>query len=228
MSNLLLASSAIDATHAPLALLGVDIEQILQNSGPWALAIVALIVFVESGVLFPFLPGDSLLFTLGLLHTQLGLNIWVTLGVLLVAAIAGGQVGYFLGHKFGRRLFSPGGRILNTKNLTAAENFFAKYGGKALVLARFVPVVRTFVPLAAGVANYRYRDFLKWNVIGSVLWVVLLTVAGVLLGGVAVIRDNIDIIAIIIVVVSLLPIVIEFLVERRKAKTVIEILDEEL
>ena len=125
-------------------------------------------------------------------------------------------------------MFKPGARILNTKNLAASESFFAKYGGKALVLARFVPVVRTFVPLAAGVANYRYRDFLKWNVIGSVLWVILLTVAGVLLGGIALIRDHIDIIAIIIVVVSLLPIVIEFMVERRKAKTVVEVLEEEL
>lgn len=229
MSTLLAAaSSSIDVAHVPVALLGIDIEQILENSGPWALAVVALIVFVESGVLFPFLPGDSLLFTLGLLHTQLGLNIWLTLGVLLVAAIAGGQIGYFLGHKFGRRLFKPGARILNTKNLAASENFFAKYGGKALVLARFVPVVRTFVPLAAGVANYRYRDFLKWNVIGSVLWVVLLTVAGVLLGGISFIRDHIDVIAIIIVVVSLLPIVIEFMVERRKGKTTVEVLEEEL
>lgn len=228
MSAFLVAAPMLDLVHAPIALLGIDIEQILQDSGPWALAIVALIVFVESGVLFPFLPGDSLLFTLGLLHTQLGLNIWVTLGVLLVVAIAGGQVGYYLGHRFGRGLFTPGGRVLNTKNLTAAENFFHKYGGKALVLARFVPVVRTFVPLAAGVAEYRYRDFLKWNVFGSVLWVVLLTVAGVLLGGVEVIRNNIDIIAIIIVVVSLLPIVIEFLIERHKAKTVVKILDEEL
>lgn len=228
MPLLLAAVSSFDTVHLPVALLGIDIEQILENSGPWALAVVALIVFVESGVLFPFLPGDSLLFTLGLLHSQLGLNIWVTLGVLLIAAIAGGQVGYYIGHKFGRRMFKPGARILNTKNLTASENFFAKYGGKALVLARFVPVVRTFVPLAAGVANYRYRDFLKWNVIGSILWVILLTVAGVLLGGVSVIRENIDIIAIIIVVVSLLPIVIEFMVERRKSKTVVEILDEEL
>ena len=89
MSTLLAAaSSSLDVAHAPVALLGIDIEQILENSGPWALAVVALIVFVESGVLFPFLPGDSLLFTLGLLHTQLGLNIWLTLGVLLVAAIA--------------------------------------------------------------------------------------------------------------------------------------------
>lgn len=117
---------------------------------------------------------------------------------------------------------------MSTLLAAASENFFAKYGGKALVLARFVPVVRTFVPLAAGVANYRYRDFLKWNVIGSVLWVVLLTVAGVLLGGISFIRDHIDVIAIIIVVVSLLPIVIEFMVERRKGKTTVEVLEEEL
>lgn len=228
MSDLFVAAAAVNFAHPPMALLGINIEEILQNSGPWALAIVALIVFVESGVLFPFLPGDSLLFTLGLLHTQLGLNIWVTLAVLLIVAIAGGQVGYYLGHKFGRRLFKPGAKILNSKNLAAAENFFAKYGGKALVLARFVPVVRTFVPLAAGVANYRYRDFLKWNVIGSVLWVLILTVAGLLLGGIPLIRDHIDVIAIIIVVVSLLPIVVEYLIERRKAKTVVEVLDEEL
>lgn len=221
MSNILLAADlAATAPHAPLALLGLDIEQILEAAGPWALGVVSLIVFIESGVLFPFLPGDSLLFTLGLIYTQLGLNLWVMLLCLCIAAVAGDQVGYWLGHKFGRKLFKPDARVLNTANLVSAQNFFAKYGGKALVLARFVPIVRTFVPLAAGMASYRYRDFAKWNITGAISWVFILTFAGVFLGSIPFIRNNVEAIVIVIVLVSVLPVVFEILKERRKNKKI--------
>lgn len=214
-----LSTVAVDlATAHPVALLGLDIEQIIENAGPWAITLVSLLVFVESGVLFPFLPGDSLLFTLGILSGRPGFNLWVMLIAFMVAAVLGGQVGYWLGLRFGRKLFKPGARVLNTKNLAAAEDFFNKYGGKALVLARFVPVVRTFVPLAAGIAGYRYRDFAKWNISGAIAWVLILVFAGVALGGIPFIHNNIDVIVVVIVFVSLLPVVFEVLNERRKAK----------
>ncbi|MFW0108076.1 VTT domain-containing protein [Rothia sp. P7181] len=216
MSHLLLAG-IFDMVQMPVAVLGIDIEKILEQAGPWALAVVTLIVFIESGVLFPFLPGDSLLFTLGLIHVQLGLNLWVMILCLCIAAVAGDQVGYYLGHRFGRRFFSADAKVLNTKNLHAAESFFEKYGGKALVLARFVPIVRTFVPLAAGIAKYRYRDFAKWNITGAITWVFTLVFAGVLLGGIPFIRDNVEAIVIVIVVASVLPVGVEYLRERRKA-----------
>lgn len=209
------AAGAVLAPHP--ALFGIDIEAILDGAGPWVLGVVAAMIFIESGVLFPFLPGDSLLFTTGLLHHQLGLNLALLLVVVSVAAILGDQVGYTLGKVFGRRLFSPDARILSTANLAKAEQFFERYGGKALVLARFVPIVRTFVPLAAGMAGYRYRDFAKWNITGALLWCLLLTLAGVWLGNVAFIREHVDLIAVGLVVLSIVPIGFEVARERRRA-----------
>jgi membrane-associated protein len=209
------AAGGVLAPHP--ALFGIDIEAILDGAGPWVLGVVAAMIFIESGVLFPFLPGDSLLFTTGLLHQQLGLNLAVLLVVVGIAAVLGDQVGYSLGKLFGRRLFSPGARILSTENLAKAERFFARYGGKALVLARFVPIVRTFVPLAAGMARYRYRDFAKWNITGALLWCLLLTLAGVWLGNVTFIREHVDMIAVALVLLSVVPIGFEVARERRRS-----------
>ncbi|WP_104119142.1 VTT domain-containing protein [Arthrobacter sp. B1805] len=195
-----------------------DPAALLQGAGGWVLAVVAVIVFIESGVLFPFLPGDSLIFTAGLLHVRLGLPLAVLIAVIVSAAILGDQVGYWLGRRFGRRLFTPDARILNTRYLTGAEEFFTRYGGRSLVLARFVPFARTFVPLAAGTAQYRYRAFLMWNVLGAVLWGAGLTVAGSLLGGVPFIADHIDLIALVIVVVSVVPTILEVVRHIRKNK----------
>ncbi|WP_238653958.1 VTT domain-containing protein [Rothia uropygialis] len=210
---------ALSALPTPsLGLLGFNLEDVLANAGPWVLGLVSLIIFIESGVLFPFLPGDSLLFTTGLLHEQLGLNLWILLVSVSIAAILGDQVGYMLGHYFGRKMFSQHGKILNYENLDRAHNFFNRYGGKALVLARFVPIVRTFVPLTAGMAKYRYADFAKWNISGALLWCFLLTFAGVWLGNVTWIRDNVDMIVIVLVLVSVIPIAIEVMRERKKAQ----------
>lgn len=215
---MLLAQIIEAQAQIPLALFGMDLEQILINAGPWVLGLVALMVFIESGVLFPFLPGDSLLFTTGLLHQQLGLTVPVMLVTFIIAAVLGDQVGYWLGHRFGRRLFKPTGRVLNFANLNKATTFFNRYGGKALILARFVPIVRTFVPLAAGIAGYRYSKFATWNITGAILWVLLMTLGGVFLGGIDLIKNNVELIALIIVFVSVVPILIEVLRERAKLK----------
>ncbi|MFQ4150037.1 VTT domain-containing protein [Arthrobacter sp. LAPM80] len=196
----------------------LDPAALLGGFGPATLAVVALIVFIESGLLFPFLPGDSLLFTAGLLHQQLNLTLPVLIGVVVLAAIAGDQVGYMLGRTFGRRWFKDDARILKTKYLVETEEFFAKRGGWAIVLARFVPVVRTFTPLVAGVANYNYRKFTLWNILGAVGWGSSVVLLGTWLGHYDIIAKNVDAIAILLVLASVLPGVISLLHKRRVAK----------
>lgn len=191
-------------------------DDLLIALGPWVLVGVALIVFVESGVLFPLLPGDSLIFAAGLLHISLGLNMWLLILVVLAAAFAGAQVGYWIGHRWGPGLFKPDARILKTQYLEQAQAFFAKYGGRALVIGRFMPFVRTFVPLAAGAAQLPYRRFVLFNTIGALIWGAGITWAGAALGGVPFVHDNLSVIVILIVVVSVIPMVVEILMQRRK------------
>ncbi|CAL8900380.1 DedA family protein [Kocuria varians] len=195
-----------------------DPTQLLEQLGPWALAGTAVIVFIESGLLFPFLPGDSLLFACGLLHQALHLPLWLMIAVPFVAAVAGDQVGYYLGNRFGRRFFSDDARFLKTKYLTQTEEFFLKYGGRAIVLARFVPIVRTYVPLVAGTARHPYRQFVGWNVLGGFLWVTIMVVAGSLLGGIPLIRDNVDLIAVLIVALSLIPVALQIFTSLRNGR----------
>jgi membrane-associated protein len=200
------------ATGSPSLL---DPASLLEGLGPAALGVIAAMVFVESGVLFPFLPGDSLLFTAGLLHQQLQLTLPVLIGVITAAAIAGDQVGYMLGRKFGRRWFKDDARVLKTAHLTATEDFFRRHGGAAVVLARFVPMVRTFAPLTAGMARYEYKAFTLWNIVGALAWATSVTLLGTWLGHYEIVARNIDVIAVIMVVVSVVPWIIEFLKRRR-------------
>ncbi|GAA4680763.1 DedA family protein [Frondihabitans cladoniiphilus] len=197
-----------------------DPQSFLTSLGPWVLVGLGVMVFIESGLLFPFLPGDSLLFTAGLLASSavIGVPVWSVVVVAFVAAVLGDQAGYWLGHRFGRRLFKPEARILKTRYLEEAEGFFAKYGGAALILGRFVPVVRTYVPLAAGASKYHYRKFLLWNMTGAAAWTVVVSILGVVLGQIGFVRTHIDVLAILVVIVSLLPIVISGLVRWRKSR----------
>ncbi len=199
-----------------------DPTSLLIAMGPWVLLGVALIVFVESGVLFPILPGDSLIFAAGLLHTQLGINMWVMIGVILVAAFLGSTVGYWIGQKWGRALFKDDARFLKTEYLVQAENFFGRYGGRAMVLGRFVPFVRTFVPLAAGIARFPYGRFMMFNMLGALVWGAGITWAGAALGGVPFVHDNLEMIIVLIVVVSVIPMVVEVVLNKRRAKKAAE------
>ena len=185
-----------------------DAGALLAALGPWVLVGMAVIVFVESGVLFPFLPGDSLLVTAAVLHGSLGLGLWQIVSVCVVAAIAGDQAGYWLGSRCGRRLFKDDARIVRTDRLEAAEAFFARHGPLALVLGRFVPVVRTYVPFAAGTVRMPYRRFLIWNVLGAVTWVGLMMTVGVLLSGIPGIADSIEGVMLVVVAVSMLPVAV--------------------
>ena len=193
-----------------------DTASVLQAFGPFVLAGIALLVFIESGVLFPFLPGDSLLVTAAILSGPLGIALWQVALVASLAALAGDQVGFWLGRRFGRRLFRPDARLLTTAQLAEAEAFFARWGGASLVIGRFVPIVRTYVPLVAGAADMPYRRFLLWNAVGAVGWSCSMTLVGVLLGGIPFIAHNIDVLVIVIVAVSVLPVVIAAVRRRRR------------
>lgn len=194
----------------------LDPTPYLQQAGPWALVLIAAIILIETGLLFPFLPGDSLIFVAAMLAPSLGLPLWAVMVTIAAAAIVGDSLGYTIGRRIGRRLFREDARVFKLAYLERAEQFFERYGAQSLVLARFVPIVRTFVPPVVGAAEMPYRKFLLWNVIGGVLWTVVFSVAGHFLGQVPVIADNVELIAIGLVVLSVVPIAIGFLRDRRK------------
>lgn len=181
-----------------------------------------LVVFAESGLLIGFfLPGDSLLFTTGLLITtnQLDVPLWEACALIVLAAVLGDQAGYLFGKKVGPSLFRrPDSRLFKQENVTKAHEFFERHGPKSLVLARFVPVVRTFTPIIAGVSGMRYRPFLTFNVLGGALWGSGVTLLGAWLGKHAFVRDNIEAMLVLVVLISVVPIAIEFLRARGKAK----------
>ncbi|WP_153813588.1 VTT domain-containing protein [Streptomyces sp. SUK 48] len=197
----------------------LDPNYLLDTYSVWGLL---LIVFAESGLLIGFfLPGDSLLFTCGLLITshQLDFPLWGAIALICVAAILGDQAGYMFGKKVGPSLFNrPDSRLFKQENVVKAHEFFEKYGPKSLILARFVPVVRTFTPIIAGVSGMRYRSFLTFNIIGGALWGAGVTLLGSWLGNIGFVKDNIEAILILIVLVSVVPIAIEYLRARGKSK----------
>ncbi|WTL22833.1 VTT domain-containing protein [Streptomyces sp. NBC_01506] len=181
---------------------------------------ILVIVFAESGLLIGFfLPGDSLLFTTGLLvagHKYLTQPLWLVCLLIVLAAVLGDQTGYLIGRKAGPALFRrPNSRLFKQENVEKANEFFEKYGPRSIVLARFVPIVRTFTPVIAGVSAMHYRTFVVFNVIGGTLWGVGVTVLGYFLGQIEFVKANIELILIGIVVVSVLPIAFEYVRARR-------------
>ncbi|MFB8353007.1 DedA family protein [Streptomyces niveus] len=184
---------------------------------------ILVIVFAESGLLIGFfLPGDSLLFTTGLLvagHKYLTQPLWLVCLLIVLAAVLGDQTGYLIGRKAGPALFRrPDSRLFKQENAEKANAFFEKYGPRSIVLARFVPIVRTFTPVIAGVSAMHYRTFVTFNVIGGTLWGAGVTVLGYFLGQIDFVKTNIELILIAIVVVSLLPIVFEYVRARRRTR----------
>ncbi|GHJ16032.1 MULTISPECIES: DedA family protein [unclassified Micromonospora] len=199
----------------------IDPEWLISTFG---LIGILAIIFAESGVLIGlFLPGDSLLFTAGLLVADgryLHQPLWLVCLLVAVAAIAGDQVGYLFGKRVGPSLFRrPNSRLFKQENVHRANAFFARYGARSIVLARFVPVVRTFTPVVAGVSRMHYRTFVTYNVLGGLLWGTGVTVLGYFLGQIAFVKANIEFILIAIVLVSVLPIGIQFLHSRRRSAT---------
>ncbi|MFG2831678.1 DedA family protein [Streptomyces sp. NPDC048434] len=188
----------------------------------FGLAGVLFIVFAESGLLIGFfLPGDSLLFTTGLLVTtnKLDSPLWMVCSLVVLAAVLGDQAGYLFGRKVGPSLFKrPDSRLFKQENVEKAHAFFEKHGPKSLILARFVPIVRTFTPIIAGVSRMNYRSFLTFNLIGGALWGAGVTLLGASLGNIAFVHKHIELILIAIVLISVVPIAIEYLRARGKAK----------
>ncbi|MCE4948720.1 MULTISPECIES: DedA family protein [Streptomyces] len=183
---------------------------------------VLLIVFAESGLLIGFfLPGDSLLFTTGLMVTtnKIDTPLWLVCVLVVLAAVLGDQAGYLFGRKVGPSLFTrPDSRLFKQENVEKAHAFFEKHGPKSLILARFVPIVRTFTPIIAGVSRMQYRSFITFNVIGGTLWGAGVTLLGAALGNVEFVHKNIEAILVGIVLLSVIPVAIEFLRARAKAK----------
>ena len=212
----------LTATMTPLLLPGwLDPATLITAFGPYVLWGVAFVVFAECG-LFAVLPGDSLLFTVGLFVATGAVHhsMPFVCVVLTVAAVAGNVCGYWVGRLIGPPLFKPRkglvGRILDPRHVQRTEAFFDRYGNRALILARFVPVVRTFVTLVAGVGRMDFRRFITYTAIGGVLWACGVTIAGYYLGSIPLIRDNVDAVLVLIVAVSLLPMGVEWLLHRRR------------
>ncbi|AMY20559.1 MULTISPECIES: DedA family protein [Nocardiaceae] len=204
-----LAASTTDLALLPGFL---DPVNLLNSFGTWVLVGLLLVVFIESGLLFPLLPGDSLLFTAGLIAASKSTEVapfaplWVLMVTIPIAAILGDQAGYFIGKKAGTGLFHDDARFLKKKYIDESHAFFEKHGPITIFLARFVPIVRTFAPVVAGASAMRYRVFITYNIVGGIVWGAGVTLLGYLLGQIAFIRDNVDIIFLLIVAVSVLPI----------------------
>ncbi len=204
--------------------LDVHLAEFVAQYGVWVYAMLFAIIFIETGlVIWPFLPGDSLLFAAGALAATGVLDISIIVILLIAAAVAGDAVNYSIGRYVGPKVFSAHDyrgflhKLLNRDHLDKAHAFFEKHGGMAVVSGRFVPIVRTFVPFVAGAASMTASTFVFYNIIGGIIWVVVCAGAGYLFGNVPIIKDNFSLVAIGIVLVSVLPIVIEFLRARQRA-----------
>ena len=194
------------------------INTMIVNYGSWTYAILFLIIFCETGlVVTPFLPGDSLLFAAGAFAARGSLNPVILFGLLWFAAVLGDNVNYWIGRYVGPRVFKSESRLLNKKYLARAHEFYERHGGKAVILARFVPIVRTFAPFVSGVAAMHYPRFLAFDVSGGLLWIGLFVFGGYFFGNIPAVEKNFEIVIIAIILVSVSPMVIEYIRTRRRA-----------
>ncbi|WP_442854453.1 VTT domain-containing protein [Bacillus sp. FJAT-29937] len=185
--------------------------EIIKNFGGWSYGIVFLIVFVETGiVIFPFLPGDSLLFASGALAAMGAFNIYLLFIVYFFAAVIGDTVNYHIGSKVGTTISQGSlmGRLINQDKMMRAEDFFNQHGGKTIVIARFMPFIRTFIPFIAGASRMNYRYFLIYNVVGAAVWVGVCTILGYFFGNIPIVKDNFSTVLLAIIFVSVLPAII--------------------
>ena len=201
------------------SLLSLDqtLSSIAGQYGPWLYALLFVVIFAETGlVVFPFLPGDSILFIAGTVVAAAGLNVHLLVTLLIAAAILGDSLNYAIGHYIGPKVFDrPDSRWIRQEHLRRTQSFYDRYGGVTIIIGRFVPIIRTFAPFLAGVAGMAYRRFLSFNVIGAVLWIASLVYAGYLFGNIPWVKQNLTLIVIAIVIVSLIPAMTTFLRERR-------------
>jgi len=191
----------------------------IQTMGIWSYVIIFLIIFCETGlVVTPVLPGDSLLFAIGTFAALGSFDITIVLILLTIAATAGDTVNYWIGNYLGPKVFHyEDSRFLKKKHLERTHEYYEKHGGKTIIIARFIPIIRTFAPFVAGIGSMTYGKFLSYNVVGGILWIFSLTLAGYFFGNIQVVRKNFSLVIIAIVVLSVMPGVIEYLRQRRKA-----------
>lgn len=197
------------------------LTEVVQNYGVWAYLLLFIVIFCETGlVVTPFLPGDSLLFAAGALAALGALNLGVLLVLLSAAAILGDTVNYWVGNYIGPRAFSGNIRFLKKEYLDRTHAFYEKHGGKTIILARFIPIVRTFAPFVAGIGAMSYGRFLTYNVVGGVVWVMLFTLAGYFFGNLPAVKHNFSLVILVIIAISVMPMVYEAFKARLERKPV--------
>ncbi|MBN8582277.1 MAG: DedA family protein [Anaerolineae bacterium] len=194
------------------------LQEIIVNYGAWTYAILFIVIFVETGlVVMPFLPGDSLLFAAGTFAALGSFNVWGLIGLLIVAAVLGDAVNYSIGHYLGDRAYNI--KWIKKEYLEKTHAFFEKHGGKAIFLARFVPIVRTFAPFVAGIGKMSYAYFATYNIVGGVTWVFLFTLLGYFFGNIPFVKKNFELVIIVIILLSVVPMVYEWWKHRSEKKS---------
>lgn len=195
------------------------LDTIIQALGIWTYLFLFAIIFVETGlVIMPFLPGDSLLFAAGAISATTSLNPMLLWVLLMIAAIIGDTVNYWIGHYVGPRVFSGNVRWLKKEHLMRTQAFYEKHGGKTIFLARFVPIIRTFAPFVAGIGKMRYSYFITYNFVGGIIWTGLFLAMGYFFGNLPFVRDNFSTVIFAIIFISLLPPIFEYMKERKQSK----------
>jgi membrane-associated protein len=190
---------------------------LIQTFGSWTYLILFAVVFCETGLVFtPFFPGDSLIFISGALANNGLLNVELLFVIFAAAAILGDTANYWIGHFLGPKIFRTNSRFLKKEYLKSAHEFYAKHGGKTIIIARFIPVIRTFAPFVAGIGEMAYRRFIIYNIIGGIAWVAVFLFGGYYFGGLEIVKNNLSLSIIIIIVVSFIPIISEYLRHRSK------------
>ena len=196
--------------------IGDHLQELVKNYGNWIYAILFAIVFCETGlVVLPFLPGDSMLFAAGAIAAVGDMNVFVLMGLLIIAAVLGDFVNFEIGKHFGQRLFAnPSSKIFKQSYLQKTHDYYEKYGGRTIIIARFIPIVRTFAPFVGGMGKMNYAQFARYNVMGAVLWVTLFTLLGYIFGKLPFVKQHFSWIMIGIIVVSVVPMVVEIIRHR--------------
>ena len=196
--------------------IGDHLQELVNNYGNWIYAILFAIVFCETGlVVLPFLPGDSMLFAAGTIAAVGDMNIFVLIGLLIVAAILGDFVNFEIGKHFGQKLFSnPNSKIFKQSYLQKTHDYYERYGGRTIIIARFIPIVRTFAPFVGGMGNMNYAQFARYNIVGAVLWVVSFTTLGYFFGQLPFVKEHFSWIMIAIIVFSVVPMIVEIIRHR--------------
>jgi len=195
------------------------LQTIITTYGAWTYGILFTVIFVETGlVVMPFLPGDSLLFAAGTFAALGSLNVWSMIGLLAVAAVAGDALNYSIGHYLGERAYTI--KWIKKEYLDKTHAFFEKHGGKAIFLARFVPIVRTFAPFVAGIGHMSYSYFATYNVVGGVMWVIIFSLLGYFFGNIPFVKANFELVIVAIIFVSVVPMILEWWKSRRSSPAV--------